>query len=347
MPQGEYLQYGGQAIFEGVMMRSPRFFSVACRAPNGEIITQTEALEKTWIGRQKWLKFPFLRGTLALLDAMALGIKAMRFASNVQLDLEYQKPEDREKLIAEAEANAKAKGGANPTKDKKIQDAAVGMAMFTGLAMGVLLFVLLPNWLAEAFGGLNPLQKNLAAGIIKIVVFLGYLAGIGQMAAIKDVFRYHGAEHKAINALEAEQELSNENCQAQTRLHPRCGTSFAVIVLIVSLFVFTFVPRYPLGQQAFGLFNVLIRVGLELLILPLIAGISYELLRLAGKFRNQGLVNLAFKPGVWTQFLTTREPRPDQIEVALIALKNVLRAEKEGLNVEPHEDALESAPLVP
>lgn len=345
MPQGEYLQYGGQAIFEGVMMRSPRFFSVACRAPNGEIITQTEALEKTWIGRQKWLKLPFLRGTLALLDAMALGIKAMRFASNVQLDLEHQKPEEREKMLAEAAAAQATKGAPNLTKEKKIQDAAVGMAMFTGLAMGVLLFVLLPNWLAEAFGKLDPLQKNLAAGIIKIVFFLGYLAGIGQMAAIKDVFRYHGAEHKAINALEAEQELNQENCQAQTRLHPRCGTSFAVIVLIVSLFIFTFVPRYPLGQQALGLFNVLIRVGLELLILPLIAGISYELLRFAGKFRNQGLVNLAFKPGVWTQYLTTREPRPDQIEVALIALENVLRAEKHGKVVEPHEDVLESAPL--
>lgn len=336
MPQGEYLQYGGQAIFEGVMMRSPRFFSVACRAPNGEIITQTEAMEKTWIGKQKWLKLPFLRGSLALLDAMALGIKAMRFASNVQLAAEYQK-EDPNAKPAELEPQS--------ASSKRVQDAAVGVSMFTGLAMGVLLFVLLPNWLAEALGKLDPLQKNLAAGLIKIVFFLGYLAGIGQMAAIKDVFRYHGAEHKAINTLEAEQELSLENCKAQTRLHPRCGTSFAVIVLLVSLFVFTFVPRYPLGEHSLGILNVLIRVGLEVLILPPIAGISYELLRLAGKFRHQGLVNLAFKPGIWTQFLTTREPNEGQIEVALIALKNVLNAEQAGKAVEPHEDALESAPI--
>lgn len=217
--------------------------------------------------------------------------------------------------------------------------------MLSGLAMGVVLFVLLPNWLAEAFGTLDPLQKNLLAGLIKIVFFLVYLAAIGQMAAIKDVFRYHGAEHKAINTLEAEQELNIENCRAQTRLHPRCGTSFAVIVLLVSLLVFTFVPRYPLGHQAFALFNVLIRVGLELLILPLIAGISYELLRLAGRFRNQTAVNLAFKPGIWTQYLTTREPNEGQIEVALVALKNVLAAEEAGGAVSPHEDALESAPL--
>lgn len=230
--------------------------------------------------------------------------------------------------------------------------------MVSGIAMGFLLFVFLPNWLAEALGRLDPLEKNLAAGLIKIVFFLGYLALIGQMGAVKDVFRYHGAEHKAINTLEAEQELSLEHCKVQTRLHPRCGTSFAVIVLLVSLFVFTFVPRYPLGEHAqlqlslFGhnfnassIVNVLIRVGLEILILPIIAGISYELLRLAGKFRNQTAVNLAFKPGIWTQYLTTREPSDGQIEVAIVALKNVLRAEKEGAPVEPHEDALESAPI--
>jgi uncharacterized protein YqhQ len=236
-------------------------------------------------------------------------------------------------------------------ENKRVQDLAVGTAMVSGIAMGLVLFVFLPNWLAEAFGKFEPWQKNAIAGVIKIVFFLGYLALIGQMAAIKDVFRYHGAEHKAINTLEAEQELNLENCRAQTRLHPRCGTSFAVIVLIVSLVVFTFVPRYPLGEHMLQsgflntLVNTIIRFAMELVILPLIAGISYELLRLAGKFRNQTMVNLAFKPGIWTQYLTTREPKDDQIEVALIALKNVLDAEKRGAAVEPHEDALESAPI--
>jgi uncharacterized protein YqhQ len=345
MPQGEYLQYGGQAIFEGVMMRSPRFFSVACRAPNGEIVTQTEALEKSWIGRQKWLKLPFLRGSLALLDAMALGIRAMRFASNVQLAAEYQKRDPNAPEPVEP---------AQVQPSSKVQDMAVGGAMVSGIVMGLLLFVFLPNWLAEGlrrFGVTESMQLNLASGLIKIVVFLGYLAIIGQMEAIKDVFRYHGAEHKAINTLEAEQELSIENCRQQTRLHPRCGTSFAVIVLLVSLLIFTFVPRYPLGQHILSvgflntLLNTLIRFSMEIVILPIIAGISYELLRLAGKFRNQTLVNLAFKPGIWTQFLTTREPNEGQIEVALLALKNVINAERKGSAVEPHEDALESAPI--
>jgi len=226
--------------------------------------------------------------------------------------------------------------------------------MVSGIAMGFLLFVFLPNWLAEAFKGLDPIQKNLLTGIIKIVFFLLYLGGIGMLGAVKDVFRYHGAEHKAINTLEAEQELSLENCRLQTRLHPRCGTSFAVIVLLVSLLVFTFVPRYPLGEHAnvallgfnvSTLINVFIRVALEILILPIVAGISYELLRLAGKFRNQTAVNLAFKPGIWTQYLTTREPDGGQIEVALTALKNVIRAEREGIDGDPHEDVLESAPI--
>lgn len=357
MPKGEYLQYGGQAIIEGVMMRSPRFFSVACRAPNGEIISTTEALEKTWIGKQKWLKWPFLRGSLALLDAMALGIKAMRFSANVQIDEKYAKPDatpadaskfDKDLGDVTIQSAQQAAAGAAPSK--KIQDASVAGAMVFGIAFGLFLFVLLPNWLAEGlkrFGVTSSIQLNLASGLIKIVFFLGYLALIGQMEGIKDVFRYHGAEHKAINALEAEhEELDRDFCQAQTRFHPRCGTSFAVIVLIVSLFFFTFVPRYPLGENTFGLINVLIRVALEIIILPIIAGISYELLRLAGKFRNQGFVNVAFKPGVWTQHLTTREPNLDQVDVAIVALKNVLRAEKSGVvDVPPHEDVLESAPL--
>jgi len=229
---------------------------------------------------------------------------------------------------------------------------AVGGAMISGIAMGFLLFVFLPNWLAEEFKGFDPLERNVIAGVIKIVFFLLYLGGIGMMAAVKDVFRYHGAEHKAINTLEAEQDLNLENCKLQTRLHPRCGTSFAVIVLIVSLILFTFIPRYPFGEHPWGLagllantVNALIRLIIEIPALLVVAGISYELLRFAGKFRNQTAVNLAFKPGIWTQFLTTREPNEGQIEVALIALKNVIKAEKEGLSIEPHEDALESAPI--
>ena len=350
MPQGEYLQYGGQAIFEGVMMRSPKFFSVACRAPNGEIVTQTEALEKTWIGRQKWLKLalsprlPSLAGRDGAWDqsdevrlecAACAGVSEARIGG-------WSTDRGQQSKIHNPKSTIPGGQQERPGRRRRRRD----VHWHRDGAPPVCVF--LPNWIAEGlgrFGVTEPIQKNLASGIIKIVFFLGYLALIGMMEAVKDVFRYHGAEHKAINTLEAEQELNLENCRRQTRLHPRCGTSFAVIVLIISLFLFTFVPRYPLGEHSLGLLNVLIRVGLEMIILPPIAGIAYELLRLAGKFRNQTLVNLAFKPGIWTQYLTTREPNEGQIEVALIALKNVLSAEKTGAVVEPHEDALESAPI--
>lgn len=325
MPQAEYLQYGGQAIVEGVMMRSPRYFAVACRAPNGDIVLQTEALEKTWIGRQKWLKLPFLRGSLALLDAMALGIKAMKFASNVQLDEKFQPVKE----AGEAEADAKP---ADKTPSKSVQSASVAVAMFLGIVIGLFIFNFLPNLLSEQLRrfGTSPTIVNLVTEILKLIIFVGYIWMIGRLPEIREVFKYHGAEHKAINTMEASQPLDIETCQAQTRFHPRCGTSFAVIVLLISLLVFTFVPRYPFGESASSWANVSIRVLMEIAILPIVAGISYELLRIAGKFRSKRIVDAAFKPGIWTQRLTTNEPEGHQVEVALVALKAVIHAEETG-----------------
>ncbi|HLK14625.1 MAG TPA: DUF1385 domain-containing protein [Fimbriimonadaceae bacterium] len=325
----EYLQYGGQAIPEGVMMRSPHYFSVACRAPNGEIIAHTEAIEKTWIGRQKWLKFPFLRGSLAILDAMALGGRAMRFATKIQLDDAYQPPSDNPQPEPDPISEP-----APPTSNR-IQDAAIGSTLVIGILIGIGIFVVLPNTIAEQFTrlGVSPMGKNIITEFIKIAFFIGYVGLIGLMPDIRRVFCYHGAEHKAINTLEAGHDLDITNCEAQTRLHPRCGTSFAMIVLILSLLVFTFVPRYPIPDLP-GYQNVAIRVFVELMILPIIAGIAYEALRFAGKFRNTKLINYAFKPGLWSQYLTTREPDHSQIEVALVALKQVVASEKEGREVE-------------
>ncbi len=323
MPKGEYLQYGGQAIIEGVMMRSPNYFAVACLAPNGEIVVKSEALAKTWIGRQKWLKLPFLRGSLAILDSMALGIRAMRFASNVQMAERYQKVDEQ------AEEGDKPK-----TMSTTIQGVAVGGAMFFGLAMGVALFQFLPNLIAESmrsFGLRNGTAINYVSEIVKIVIFLGYIGLIGLIGEVKRIFKFHGAEHKAINVLEAEQDLTIENCLAQTRLHPRCGTSFAIIVLIVGMLVMPLVPRYPItGVAGNPLQDVTVRVLVELMILPFIAGISYEALRFAGRHRNQAWVNIAFRPGLASQYLTTREPDLEHIEVAKASLEAVILAETTG-----------------
>jgi uncharacterized protein YqhQ len=344
MPQGEYLQYGGQAIIEGVMMRSPRYFSVACRAPNGQIVVETEALEKTWIGRQKWLKLPFLRGSLAILDALALGIKSMRFASDVQLNPEYQKPDEQEEV--------KPLGGS-----KRVQDIAIGATIITSLGLGLLIFNFTPNLIAEQFarvlGGESGDPRlstviNYIAEFVKVIFFLGYIYAIGFMNEIREVFKYHGAEHKAINTLEAHESLTMENCLRQTRLHPRCGTSFAVVVLLVSMAFFPFVPRYPIEGLPLIL-NVAVRFGIELMILPLVAGAAYELIRIAGKFRTSGVINALFFPGLMTQYLSTREPEEPHVEVALVALRACVDAEENGLpNEEPHvgpDEAAEAAQI--
>lgn len=402
MPKGEYLQYGGQAIIEGVMMRSPKFFSVACRAPNQQIVLRTEAIEKTWIGRQKWLKLPFLRGALAILDSMALGLRAMRFASNVQLEEQYQ----AEGASEDAAVKKAGKAVENGKTNQKMQDGLILGTMIVSVVIGLFIFQYLPNLISAGIAG-NPSLKatyakpanvtavqvrnkledggykdvkvteengnlnislipsgkmkeqgptatdelsdkaglprtalqssvhtgvpdwrtNLITEIIKIFMFIGYIWLISRLPEIQRVFQYHGAEHKAINTLEANQELTMENCRAQTRLHPRCGTSFAVIVLIVSLAIFTFVPRPDMPW----LIQSLVRFLIEIPLLLLVAGISYELIRIAGKFRNQKWVGYLFWPGLMTQYITTSEPDDTQIEVALESLKATIAAEDTGV----------------
>lgn len=398
--KSEYLQYGGQAIIEGVMMRSPKFFSVACRAPNKQIVLRTEAIEKTWIGRQKWLKLPFLRGGLAILDSMALGLRAMKFASNVQLEEDLQDPDEVKKLEAEQAAKGKA---ATKAPSQRMQDGLILGTIILSLAIGLFIFQYLPNLISAAMAGdrsysasytlpdgfnsdraktelkkagfedveitasgsrldlkTRPPKKlaadkvddkiaevaalpaadakdvkqtgapdwriNLITEIIKILMFIGYIWAISRMKEIQRVFQYHGAEHKAINTLEAGQELTMENCRKQTRLHPRCGTSFAVIVLLISLVFFTFIPRPDLKP----ILASVVRFLIEIPLLLILAGIAYELIRIAGKFRNQAWVGYLFWPGLMTQYITTSEPDDEQIEVALESLKATIAAENSG-----------------
>lgn len=339
MPEQEGANYGGQAIVEGVMMRSPNYFSVACRAPNGKIIVRTEPIEKTWIGRQKWLKLPFLRGTFAILDAMALGMRSMRFSSEVQMDPGFQPGGEAEKSEIKAPS-------------KTMQTAAIVGAMVVGIGLGIVLFNIIPQAMAQFTGVKSGDQRgfwtNYLAEAFKMVIFLGYLWLISRMAAIQDVFKYHGAEHKAINALEAKLDLNVENTQAQTRLHPRCGTSFAIIVFIIGLFLLPLIPRYPVtGKPGNPFVDVSVRVLIELCILPIIAGISFELLKLAGKFRDQRWVQMASWPGLMSQkVLTTIEPEDRHCEVAIASLRGVVDAEETGaiLNTDDYDALGEQGP---
>lgn len=319
--KSEYLQFGGLAVPEGVMMRSPHYYAVACRAPNGKIVVKTEALEQTWLSKVKWLKKPFLRGTLGLLDTMALGTRAMNYASSVQTDVRY--------------GSTSPDGKPAKTYSKATEAALIAVTVVASIAIGLVIFKGIPEALTEAalgFNEKNGFAKNLVAGVIKMVFFIGYLALISRIPNVFEVFKYHGAEHKAINTIEAGLPLDVATCNQQTRLHPRCGTNFAIIVLLVGFFVFLLVPRYPMinGVQLNSIQAILFRFGLEILLLPLFAGISYEIIRWAGRRKNEKLVNIILKPGLATQYITTAEPVAKHIEVALVSLKAVLRAEESG-----------------
>lgn len=313
------------------MMRSPHFFAVAVRAPNGEIVLHHEPHEKTWINRQKWIKWPFFRGAVGLIDGLVLGTKSLRFAANVQVDPQYQKEEEG------AAAPNEGKGGSEPKLGNKVvkggdtfSNMAVMAAMIGGLGLGLFLFNYLPNALAiqaKELGVQNPIMINFITEIIKVVFFLGYLLGIAQLPDIKEIFKYHGAEHMAINVIEDGEELSIENVRKKTRLHPRCGTSFAIIVLILGMILFTFFPKPEILNNK--ILTSLARFLIEIPFLPIISGVAYELIRYAGKMRNSSFVRALFWPGLMTQYITTAVPREDQIEVAMVSLQTVLDLEKE------------------
>jgi uncharacterized protein YqhQ len=289
------LQYGGQAVIEGVMMRSPRYFAVACRHPKGDIVLKLEDLANSWLARLRWLNRPFLRGTLALLDAMALGIRALRFSAEVQLEEQTQ-----------------------TVQQKRINDLAIGSTVVVGLLIGLGLFVALPTTLTQLMPWKNPVLLNMLDGVLRIALFLGYVLAVGQLKEIRRVFQYHGAEHKAINTLEARLSLTLENAKQQSRIHPRCGTSFVMVVLILAIFVFSLTGRPPIW----------LRIPLHIALLPLVAGVAYEVIKFAGRYKQSRLTRWLLAPGLWSQHITTREPEEAQIEVALRALQAVVEQEQ-------------------
>jgi uncharacterized protein YqhQ len=295
---------------------------------------------------------PFLRGTLALIDAMALGSRALAFASHVQLEAEQSAAEKRAgngnghqegsgeappmhevaariTAVAASAANGPVvSGGGGAAKSRgRINEIQVGGSLLFGLAFGLALFVLVPTALtgaarhyipAIAHGAHPDRWLNVADGVIKMAIFFGYILLISLMPQIRRVFMFHGAEHKAINTLEAGLPLTRENALRASRIHPRCGTSFIFIVLVINLIVFVFLPRPE---------NVFVRFLLHVAVIPIVAGLSYEVIRFAGRFRRFPLVMAVFAPGMWSQYLTTREPDASQVDVALAALYAVLEAE--------------------
>lgn len=337
--------YGGQAVVEGVMMRSPRYFAVACRRQsNGEIVIRQENVE-SMMAKWQWLNKPFLRGTLALVDAMAMGIKALTYAANVQAADELGQPipaEPSEKGAAAVSgkngSTPAAAGAKEETAEqvvaKPINDIAIGGTMVLAMLLGIFLFWELPTLITQGIQALLHIKHptveqsvlfNLGDGVIRIVFFLCYVLLISAMPHVRRVFQYHGAEHKAINALEAGRPLTLESARESSRIHPRCGTNFIFLVLIVFLIVAALFGRPPIWE----------RLPLNLVLLPFVAGISFEILKFAGNHRDKKWAQWLVAPGLATQYLTTRVPDDSQIEVALAALVSVWDKEHEVAQSSP------------
>ncbi len=309
--------YGGQAVIEGVMMRGPQDFAVCVRKTDGQMVTTVEDVEST-MGKLKWLNRPFLRGTFALIDSLYLGIKALKFAAGVAVE----------------DATAAENGEPVSAKQGKVNDVVVGSTMIIGLLLGVAIFFFVPILLTKLVFGWNSalsevsnLARTLVEGCIKIALFVAYVLAVSMLKDIRRVFQYHGAEHKTINAYEAGAPMTVESVNSYTKEHVRCGTSFIFVVLITSIVVFTFLPWD----------NLWMRFGLKMLLLPLVAGIAYEVIKFAGNHKDSAFSRLLVLPGLLMQRITTREPEPEMIEVAIKSLECVLKAECDRQQAEPEQ----------
>jgi len=301
------LPVGGQAVIEGVMMRSPHCLAVVVRTPDGKIIVR----QRKWISlAEKWRfwRWPFFRGILTLGESLHNGISALNFSASVQED--------------PGEALEKP--------------SSLWLTMIVAVVMALGLFAALPHfltwgvgWLAgsEDLTGGTSVAFHLVDGVIKLAIFVGYIWAISLLPEIRRVFQYHGAEHKGIHAYEKGQDLTVENASTHTRLHPRCGTAFLLVVLLTAILFFTvtfpFVP--PISELA--VVNHLFLVLIKLVFLFPIAGLSYEVIKLAGKRPNHPFLHLAILPGLVMQRLTTQEPDEGQLEVSVASLRTVLAAE--------------------
>lgn len=309
-PSGQYTSIGGQAIIEGVMMRSPHFIAIAVRKPDRKILIRSFPYQSA-IQRSRLLRKPLFRGVATLLESMYQGIEALSFSASI--------------------------AGDEGKEESELSGLAIAGSIFTAFILGMALFVALPHaltaWLSSQTGGEITAKSpyfHLIDGTIKMGILLLYVYLISWMKDIHRVFQYHGAEHKSIYAFEAGQELTVENARKHTALHPRCGTSFLLFLILISIGVFSAVfPMFGLTQLFAN--SVLNHVGMVLvkiaLMLP-VAGISYEFIKLCACRMDNPFFKMLIWPGLLLQNLTTRVPEDDQLEVALAALRQVLRLEK-------------------
>jgi len=307
LPQERFkTSIGGQALIEGILMRGPTKQAVVVRSKEG-LVSKTEPL-RLLKDRYPILGWPLVRGVVNFGSSTVNGVKALMYSAEFY-------PEEEEEKPSRTEAWLEKHLGA-----KWLEKAAIAFSVVLGLGLSVLLFIFLPTLLAGLFNGLIPsyLIRNLLEGLFRIVIFLAYLFGVSRMKDMKRVFAYHGAEHKTIRCYEAMLPLTVENVRKQTRMHPRCGTSFLFLVVIISILFFS-VLRFA---------GLIMRFATRLLLLPVVVAVSYEITRYVGRHDN-AVTHVMTAPGLWFQTFTTQEPDDDMIEVAIEAVKLVL-PEHEG-----------------
>ena len=294
------VRIGGQAVIEGVMMKNMDRYAVSVRKPDGKIETKVEECV-SFAEKHPLFKLPILRGMVNFLESMVIGMQTLNYSASFYEDEEEQTEEKTEQFLEKF-------------LGEKAEKVIMGIVLVFSLAISIGLFMILPYIASEAAGKIihNEYGILLMEGVIRIVIFLGYIVLISQMEDIKRVFMYHGAEHKTINCLEAGVELTTENVDNYSRLHKRCGTSFIFIVMIISMVFFFFIRED----------TIWLRIVLRLLFLPLVAGVSYEFIRLAGS-SDHPLVQIFSKPGLALQKLTTKEPDHSMIEVAIASVEGV------------------------
>jgi uncharacterized protein YqhQ len=300
------ISYGGQAVLEGVMMRSPSSWAVAIRTPEGDITEVVREIESPMKRRRIW-RLPVIRGVIALGESLAIGFRALAISANV----------------------ASQERDENGEIQTQISRGQIIFSFALAIGFALMLFkvgpALLTNWLPiDSTGAFVVIE-----GLIRVTVFIGYILVISLLPDLRRVFQYHGAEHKTINALEAGAELTPTSVQRFSLIHPRCGTAFLLWVMVIAIFVFAFVGR-PVWYWL-----ILSRI----LLLPVIAGIAYEVIRYAGMHRSNRVLMALLAPGLWLQRLTTREPTDDQVEVSILALRRVIEREEAET---PEEQRLES-----
>ncbi len=285
---------GGQAVIEGVMMRGPKAIATAVRRKDGTIVYRKKILDDK---KNKWFKMPFIRGVLALFDAMVIGTKELIFASNQAGDEEEQ------------------------LSDKEVM-GTVSMSLIIGIGV----FMVIPSLIGGLVFKDNKLMANIIEAVIRLLMFLGYIWGISFFKDVRRVFEYHGAEHKSIYNYEMEKALEVENAKTCTRFHPRCGTSFLLLVMFISIIVFSIVDFiFPVPDNKFLL--IIYKIFTRIPFVPVVAGISFEIQRWTSYHLNNIIGKMIAGPGLLLQKITTKEPDESQLEVALVALKVALGQE--------------------